>query len=101
MYKAILFSTDGDYVTDYSGCETIEEVEAKLANQGSRWYFYPFEFVIKDYNTSLSRPMFLAQIIVSSPEYPYELKFLKGKSVQTAQEYIKDYGKIIARSLGG
>jgi len=27
MYKAILFSTDGDFVIDYYGCKTIAEVE--------------------------------------------------------------------------
>jgi hypothetical protein len=103
MYKAILFSTDGDYVTDYRGCEDIEEVEAKLANQGSRWYFYPFEFVVKDYGYSkkTDRGILLYQRIVSAPEYPQELKFLKGKSVRTAQKYIKKYGEDIARALGG
>lgn len=96
MYKAILFSTDGDYVTDYWGCETIEEVETKLANQGSKWYFYPFEFVIKDKGS-----VYLYQRIVSVPEYPPEFRYLKGKSVRTAKKYIEDYGEGIARSLGG
>lgn len=35
-------------MTDYNGCATIEEVQERVANQGSRWYFYPFAAVILD-----------------------------------------------------
>ena len=101
MYKAILFSSDGeDYVTDYHGCNTIEEVEELLANQGSRWYFYPWEFVIVDYgDVGLSRPMFLAQKIVSVPMWPQEMIELEGKSIKTVQKYLKKYGTDIASYL--
>jgi hypothetical protein len=49
MYKAILFAADGDWVTDYAETETVAEVEERLADQGSRWYFYPFHAVIRDH----------------------------------------------------
>ena len=48
-YKAALFATDGDWVTDHRGCETIDEVWERIANQGSRWFFYPFSVVIVDH----------------------------------------------------
>jgi len=35
MYKAILFSLDGDFITDFES-ETREEVIEKLSNKGSR-----------------------------------------------------------------
>jgi hypothetical protein len=47
-YKAILFAPDGDWVTDYRWCNTVEEVRERVANQGSRWTFYPYAFVILD-----------------------------------------------------
>lgn len=97
MYKAILFSSDGsDYVTDYKGCETIQEVEEYLADKGSRWYFYPWEFVIKDYPPSNKFPR---QLIVSVPMWPSELQELKGKSIKTVQAYLKEHGNRIAEYL--
>lgn len=95
LYKAILFSTDGsDYVTDYFACESIFEVEQHLANQGSRWYFYPYEFVICDrgfvkYN----------QRIVSAPEYPGHLAQFKGKTIRSLQKYLQEHGNEIAQYL--
>lgn len=48
MYRAILFSPDGeDFVTDYPR-ETVDEVWDALADSGSRWYFYPICAVIRD-----------------------------------------------------
>lgn len=44
-YQAVLMAPDGDYVTDHRR-DTVEEVEEALANQGSRWYFYPLEMVL-------------------------------------------------------
>ena len=48
MYKALLVAPDGQWVTDYRGCKTKEEVMYRLGDQGSKWYFYPFEFIILD-----------------------------------------------------
>ena len=95
MYKAILFSSDGeDYVTDYWGTNTVEEVEELLANQGSRWYFYPWEFVIKDRGF-----VKMHQRIVSVPMWPQELIELNNKSVFTVQKYLKENGNRIAGYL--
>ncbi len=46
MYRAVLFAPDGDWVTDYPR-DSIEEVQEALADQCSRWYFYPFHGVIR------------------------------------------------------
>lgn len=48
-YRALLIAPDGEWVTDYRDCETIAEVTDKLADRGSRWIFYPYEFVIVDH----------------------------------------------------
>ena len=44
MYCALLVAPDGEAVYDYYA-DTKEEVIKKLANRGSEWFFYPFEFV--------------------------------------------------------
>jgi hypothetical protein len=97
MYKAILFSVDGeDYVTDYCGCKTKAEVENKLANQGSRWIFYPWKFIILD---KKPHNMFMRQLVVSVPMWPQELIELEGKSLKTVQTFLKENGNRIASYL--
>lgn len=75
MYQAILFAPDGDYVTDHEH-ETIEQVENALADQGSRWYFYPLEAVI-----TADGPLRDSQRLVSVAE---PLEHLKGRTIRTA-----------------
>jgi hypothetical protein len=66
-YKSAQFAPDGEWITDYRDCRTVREVEERLANQGSRWYFYPFPVIIRDYGPCTTS----RQRIVSSglPEY--------------------------------
>ena len=46
-YQAILFTPDGkNYVTDFHGCKTKDEVWSKINDMGSRWIFYPIAFVV-------------------------------------------------------
>ena len=45
-YQAVLMAPDGDYVTDHRG-DTVEEVEEAIADQGSRWFFYPFAGIVE------------------------------------------------------
>lgn len=46
MLDVICMSFDGEYVTD-SHHETIEQAENAIANLGSKWFFYPFSFIVK------------------------------------------------------
>lgn len=82
-YKAVLFAPDGDWTTDYAESATIEEVEEKLADQGSRWYFYPFHGVIRD-NGSLTRN---TQRLVSAA-YPFE--DMQGRSIRAFGRMLAD-----------
>jgi DNA-directed RNA polymerase specialized sigma24 family protein len=89
MYKAILFSISGDdWVTDYRGQETITEVEELLANQGSRWIFYPWTFVIVDnqFQDTFNKR------IRSVPMWPQELQELENCTVRTVQKWLKRWG---------
>ena len=85
-YQALLVAPDGDYVTDYK-CDTIEQVTDALADRGSRWYFYPFEFVIiadsKNYRTHSET---LRKRIV---DHPYEGHNFKGRTVNTVLNRIR------------
>ena len=97
MYKAILFSVEGeDFVTDYRRSKTIDEVEELLANQGSRWFFYPWTFVIvdNDFKDISNRR------IVSVPMWPEELQELKGKTVRTVKKYLQENGIPLAQAIG-
>ena len=92
MYKAVLFTVDGSaWVTDYRGSKTIEEVEELLANQGSRWFFYPWHMVIVDHgNTKMTQR-------VVSMVWPFE--YLKGRNLKTIQRELQEVGEQIALAL--
>ncbi len=50
MYKLICMSFDGAYVIErdrfHETFETVEETWSHENNMGSKWYFYPFHFVV-------------------------------------------------------
>ena len=81
-YKAILFTVDGDWVTDFSG-ETIDEVENKLADRGSLWYFYPIEGVMR-YTGSLTSPD--EKVIKMYP--PFD--FLSRKTIREISKWLEE-----------
>jgi hypothetical protein len=96
-YQAILFAPDGDYVTDFHGCESIEEVTDKLADMGSRWYFYPFTFVVCDKTPgyTIGKDMMRQRIVDAPPE----LGILAGKTVKSVQAFIKENGELLCANL--
>jgi hypothetical protein len=92
-YKAVLFSPDGeDWVTDHRGCETVEQVWEAVANQGSRWYFYPIPAVIRD-NGALTTS---AQRIIAGPEH---FEFLTGRTIRTAGRLIAEESELVEALL--
>jgi hypothetical protein len=79
-YQALLVAADGGWVTDHSR-DSVEEVQEALADQGSRWYFYPFHAVITD-RGRVTRD---TQRIVDAAE-PFE--HLKGSTVRSFSQVI-------------
>lgn len=83
-YQALLVALDGDYKFDYRS-KTIDEVLNQLADWGSRWFCYPFEFVVKHPATLRSR-------IISSP-----IPVLERKQISTLvtafKKVCKEYDK--------
>lgn len=88
MYKGTLFTVDGDWVTDCKGT-TPKDVWERLADLGSRWYFYPFQcFVIKDYGVFTSGNQRIVETCKPFAD-------LKGKNINTVSKFFKDNPEII------
>jgi len=79
-YIGLLIALDGDYVVDYEG-NSKDEVINKLANRGSRWYFYPIEAVIKNSST----PVENRRLIDVAPP----LEKFKNRKVKTLINFVK------------
>lgn len=79
MYKAILFALNGDWVTDCLG-QTKEEVWDKVADLGSKWYFYPQVAIIKDYGGCTLSSQRICEVYT---EYDSSMEWAKGKSIKT------------------
>lgn len=84
MYQAILFSRDGDWVTDFIG-KTKKEVIDQLVDIGSKWYFYPLHFI----TTKHSHFTTPNQRIVDVPDDPDIYEMFRDKSIRTVSNMIK------------
>lgn len=71
-YNVIFFSIDGEYQKEKE-FDTIEEAGRYINNIGSRWFFYPFPYIVK------------GNKIVESCDYIY----LNGDTIEEAQKIIK------------
>ena len=47
-FKLICMTFDGDYVTEHPTFETVGKAWEHAEDMGSRWYFYPFHFVVSE-----------------------------------------------------
>lgn len=91
-YQAVLISPDGDdYVTDHRAA-TVAEVWELVANQGSRWYFYPIPFVVTAGGTGIERKR-----IVAAPD---GFEHLRGVTVRTAMREIANDPEYVEAMLG-
>ena len=94
-YQALLISTDGkDYVLDFHNQNTVNDVWDKIADMGSKWFFYPLCFVITDDNTAIrSKVDILRKRIIDTPEHFEEYKNVTVKTAMTMlqndQEFIQ------------
>ena len=48
MYQLICMAFDGDYVTERPEFKSIDDAWEYSNNLGSKWFFFPFHFVIKN-----------------------------------------------------
>ena len=82
-YGLICMAPDGKYQVEHNIFtkdklfESIEDARKRSGDMGSRWYFYPYHFVV---NSTLST-------IVESPDGP--LSFLAGEKIKQVQKMFK------------
>ena len=75
MFKLICMTFDGDYVTE-GEFDSVQDAWERSEDMGSRWYFYPFHFVVSQSGKS----------IVDAPEM---LDRFKGKRIKTVRQEFK------------
>lgn len=83
-YRAILIAPDGEWVTDFKG-ETVEEVDSKLANSGSRWVFFPMALIVEDRYHDKKYFSIDDDLEIIKSYHPYDLL---GKEGLTVKEFI-------------
>lgn len=85
MYNLICMGFDGEYKTERFQAESVQDCWNKANDLGSKWFFYPFYFVVSESGkTVIDTPQFLDQF--------------KGKRVKTMAKTFeklsqKDYTK--------
>jgi len=82
-YKAVLMAVDGDFVTDYES-KSVADVYKRANDAGSRWFFYPFIFVIRSDSQAAVPNRRVIDVGLS------EFLNLEGKSIKTVQKFFAD-----------
>ena len=77
-FKLICMSFDGDYVSDNFDFDSIDDAWEYSCNLGSRWYFYPFHFVIKG---------------VTIKDTPDQLRYFNNKRIKTIKKKFNQLSK--------
>ena len=79
-YKVMVMAFDGDYKIERPEFDTVDDAREYAANLGSKWWFFPFDFIITETEKT---------IVETGPL----LSFLKGKRVSTAQKLFEKNSK--------
>lgn len=87
MPKLICMSFDGVYVTDTNG--TLKECQEASSNMGSKWFFYPFHFILTDSGKTIKEAGGIT-VFMSTGETVMNKKFA-GKRLKTV---IKKFEKL-------
>lgn len=77
-YQLICMAFDGAYVTETPEFESIEDAWEYSNNLGSKWYFYPFHFVIKG---------------VTIKDTPDQLRYFNNKRIKTIKKKFNQLSK--------
>ena len=81
MFKLICMSFDGGYRMEWPEFKTVEKAWQYSNDMGSRWYFYPFHFVVTA----------SGKTIADAPEM---FAHLKGKRVTTVAAIFNSASKL-------
>jgi hypothetical protein len=61
-YKLIVMSFDGDYQTESLEFENVDDAWDYADGLGSRWYFYPFHFVLDQAGEVVAAPRLMSHL---------------------------------------
>lgn len=89
-YELICMTFNGDFVKDFTG--TIEECKNISTDMGSKWYFYPFHFIITKKGTVMNAGGSLVN--TKTKEYYMDRLFLK-RNIKTIQKKFKEAQKFL------
>jgi hypothetical protein len=79
-YKLIVMSFDGEYKTEHPEFETIDKAWEYSNDLGSKWYFYPFHFVVTQSTKTVKAA-------------GYFLEFTEGLRTKTVARIFEDHSK--------
>lgn len=80
-YRSVQFTANGyAWIFDHEA-NTVQEVWDRVNDQGSKWIFYPIPFVVVN---KWGQNFKYSKIV----DAPFGFEFLKGKTVNTAREYL-------------
>jgi hypothetical protein len=89
QYKLICMAFDGEFIRDSIG--TLEDCLNRSADMGSKWFFYPFHFIVTMGNGKVIETG--SGLIDMKTEESYQSKLFKGRKLLTVQKVFKDLYK--------
>jgi len=78
MFKVMCMSFDGEFVTEQPEFKWIDDAWEYANDLGSKWYFYPFHFLIE--NKTIK-------------DTPVHLEYFKNKRIKTVQKIFNKVSK--------
>lgn len=81
MPKLICMSFEGEYQTERPTFKTTDDAWNYSDDLGSKWYFYPFHFVVSD----------SGKTVIDAPDM---FSFLRGKRVKTVVALFNEQSKV-------
>lgn len=82
QYHLICMSFDGDYVRDSTG--TLEDCLNRSADMGSKWYFYPFHFIVT-FGSGIVVETGTGLVVMGTGE-SFQSKLFKGRKLSTVKK---------------
>lgn len=85
-YKLICMAFDGEFVQDSIG--TLEDCLNRSADMGSKWYFYPFHFIVTIGNGKVIETS--TGLVVMGTGESFQSKLFKGRTLSTVKKVFAD-----------
>jgi hypothetical protein len=84
-YKLICMAFDGDYQTERPEFESVEDAREYSGDLGSKWYFYPYHFVVSASGKTVMAAPELLEPLVGMRVSSVAKRFAEFASTEEAQ----------------